>query len=126
MVNISKKIINELEQIQKRCSVRTITTEEIENVLNEYFSRLKISKKSMIGSVVYDCDLNARYFASSYKYTPESTHFSAEYKSNGWVVTSVWRGQTNRYSSKLCVKLSEQAKQAIIDRYSKVSYLYSL
>lgn len=113
----NKNMIKKLEEVQKRCSCRTITVEEVQNKLNEYFNELGISKKNMIGTIIKDCDLNAQSFPSAYKYTPESTHISAEYKSKGWVITDIWRGKTNAPSKVIISELSTTAKEALIEKY---------
>ncbi|MBO7043556.1 hypothetical protein J6W34_03305 [bacterium] len=114
-----KKINTEelLNKVQKKCSTRTITLEEISKTLNDYTESLSISKKSLIGTEIVDCDLNAQNFPNAYRFTPESTHFSAIYKSTGWVITDIWRSRTNAPTKKLIAKLSETAKESLIARF---------
>lgn len=118
-------MIKNLEEVfnkaQNKCSARTITLEEAVTALNEYTDLLQISKKSLIGSEIIDCDLNAQNFPSAYKFCPESTHFSAIFKSTGWKITNVWRTRTNCPSKKMICKLSETAKQALINRFETMS-----
>lgn len=113
-LNVAEK----LESLQKRCSVRIISEESIKQILQEYTEKLGISKKALLGSEVVDCDINAQNFPNAYRYTPESTHFSAIYKTTGWVVTNIWRDRCNTANNRLYCRLSETAKEAIIKNLS--------
>lgn len=116
-MKISKKLEQKLNEIQKKCSARTIDIEQIDRFLTDYENMIGIAKKNMIGTVIEDCDINAQAFPSAYKWTPESTHFSAEYKNGGWTVTNIWRGRVSAPNRSIRAKLSESAKKALITKF---------
>lgn len=118
MVRINEEFLNKK---QACCTARTITFAEAHEALKAYTEKLGISKKALIGSEITDCDLNAQSFPSAYKYCPDSTHFSAIYKTTGWVITNFWRDRTNAPSKKIVAKLSDSAKQALIDRFETIA-----
>ena len=114
-----KPIEAELEAVQKRCNVRLITAEEIMDTLVEIHDLLGISKKAQNG-VEIDVDLNAKTFPNAYKYIPQSTHFSAVYKSGSWRITDIYRDVTRGPKSRIIVTHTEDSKRAIIDRLTRI------
>ena len=104
-----------LAAVQSRATARTITTADMVDALDTVEKRLGISKKALEGCRV-DIDVNAQTFPRAYKYTAESTQFSAVYMRGGWRVTSVSREKCNGPSRRYEVRLTDTAKTAIIDR----------
>lgn len=104
-----------LAAVQSRATARTITPAGMVNALAAVEKRLGISKKALEGCRV-DVDINAQTFPRAYKYTAESTHFSAVYMRGGWRVTYVGRNKCKGPSRRYVVDLTDAAKAAIIDR----------
>lgn len=111
------KLTEELDNVQKRCSARTITAREIFDELVSIENKLGIAKCHMNGIRV-TVDLNARSFPNAYKYIPESTHFNAELRSGKWRITDIRRAQTLRPTVGHNIELTEEAKEAIIKSLS--------
>jgi len=93
-----------------RVSVRKIDAKDIANDLIEINEYLGISKKAMKGTSVH-VDHNAQSFPGSYKGTPESTQFDAEF-TTGWFITAIGRDTCIRRKYQL--KMSESAKEAYL------------
>ena len=105
-----------LEEIQKKCKVRTINMMDVCKALTEINEKLSIQKKAMNG-ITACIDVNSQAFPRAYKYTPESTHFKAEYKKGQWIITDIYRDICRPNNSTMC--LTEDAKQAVLDRLTK-------
>ena len=85
-IKFEKKLEKELNELQKRCTTRTITMQIIQKELDliEEAFLYQHTKKEMEGlSIRYD--FNAQEFPSAYKYTPESTILNASYNKSGWI-----------------------------------------
>lgn len=104
-----------LEAVQSRATARTITPADMANALDAVEKRLGISKKALEGCRV-DVDVNAQTFPRAYKYTAESTQFSAVYMRGGWRVTYIGRDKCKSPSRRYVVDITDTAKAAIIDR----------
>lgn len=104
-----------LAAVQSRATARTITPADMVNTLDAVEKRLGISKKALEGCRV-DVDVNAQTFPRAYKYTAESTQFSAVYMHGGWRVTYISRDKCKNPSRRYVVDLTDAAKAAIIDR----------
>jgi hypothetical protein len=131
MKNMKKKIIRinaenleeltaELEKVQHRARVRTITAAEVVKACEKYEKRLGITKKAMQG-IKITVDINAEDFPNAYKYAPESTVFTAEYARDGWRLVSVQRDYCHRWSNAINANLTEAAKAAIISKFETLS-----
>lgn len=107
-----------LEEAQKRCTARTIDAKTVCRSLKEVEQRLDLPKRALEGISV-TVDANAQDFPKAYKYTPESTVFSAVYKSGSWKITEVTRAKTARLSQGTRVTLTEEAKADVIARALK-------
>ena len=113
----TERLTAALNEVQGRCTARTITVEDICTMCGNVFDHIGITKKAMDG-VSFSADYNAQDFPSAYKYIPQSTHISAEYKRGEWRVTNIERWNTRRYSQRYHVYLTDVAKQAIIDKHA--------
>lgn len=103
-----------LDNVQKRCTARTISAGDILGTLASVEARLDVPKKYLAG-VTIDADIHAQAFPSAYKYTPESTVFHAEYKAGSWRVTYIARDCCRR-SPAVILTLPEETKNAVIKR----------
>lgn len=116
LANELEPLQNELDNLQARCSARKISAHDILETLYLYDRKLGISAKAKEGIQV-SVDFNAQDFPSAYKYTPESTHFSAVYKSGSWRVLCVRRDITRRRSQQIDATLTAAAKEALVAKY---------
>lgn len=110
-----EKLQAALDEVQKRCSARTIKAQDIVDVLNE----IKVPKKHLDGTKVY-WD-GAEKFPNAYKYRPESTHWWAENVKGRWYVLGIDRGTCpNRSSRRGEITFSEAAKAWILEQASAI------
>lgn len=118
--NYREKLAAAIKEAEGRATARTITADNITEALQHVGTRLGISKAAMDGiTVTIDC--NANDFPSSYKYTPQSTIFSAAYKRGSWRVTDIYRGKTHRFNNACFVQMTDACRNAILDRFSHIS-----
>ena len=83
-----------IEAAEGRATARTITPDDIAEALERITERVLLlsTRKDAIGTKI-EADPHAQTFPHAYKYTPESTHFTAELKSSGWTVTGIFRAR---------------------------------
>lgn len=130
-INMDKKIIiddkhraqiaAELDTVQARAKVRTITVDEIYSTCAEIERKLSIPKKHLIGCR-FRCDLNSQDYPNAYRQIPEATIFRVEYKNNKWYLTDVCRTQQpkNGGSDKqIRAALTDAARAAIVKRFEQ-------
>ena len=119
-INIANtnKLQKAIEDAQGRATARTITVDTILRILGN-IDKLGIPRKRLNGTTVdYD---GAEKFPSSYKWVPESTHFSAEFKNGKWFVTHIWRGGCpNLKTSRGFIAFSDEAKKWLLEDLSKI------
>lgn len=113
---VVESLKNAIKEAEGRASARTITAEEILSTLIRIEDDLHISKKAMDG-IRMIADINSQSFPRAYKYTPESTHFSAEYKNGSWRLTDIYRAECKN-SFHIHIDHTEESKKAIIERLS--------
>ncbi len=113
------RIQQELDVIQKRARERTITPTDIIQACNRIERELGVTKKALVGTVAM-VDPNAWDFPKAYKWTPESTSFRMERTTSGWKLTDIYRDACARWKDKYDVRLTEAAKQEILERYSRL------
>lgn len=109
------KLEKAIQDAQKRAHVRTIEYYNIVNACNVVEKHLSIPKTRM-NNISFWCDPNAETFKGSYKGIPESTIFECAYHNGNWYLVDIKRGQTFAKTIKYRVSLTEEAKQAILDR----------
>ena len=112
------KIQKALDAVQGRCKERTITVDDIIYSVKDVEDNLKIAKKAMIGIKVVP-DQCCQNFPNAYKYTPYSTQYGMEYTSSGWFLTLVDRKPTKRSGNQYNLTLTEDAKKALVERFTK-------
>lgn len=110
------KLAAELDRVQSRARVRTVSVEDVGKALEKIAARFRISKTAMEG-VRVTVDLNAQKFPNAYNGIPESTFFAAVYSKRAWRVTEVWRGRTAMPKHMVGVVLTEAAVSALTDGY---------
>lgn len=112
------EIETELDAVQKRAKVRMLSVADILAILvtlDEKFSIPKYAKKG----IIVDVDRYAEKFASAYKYTPESTQFTATHNGKEWIITDIRRDSVKQHQNRFDVKLTDLAKEKIIEQYEK-------
>lgn len=114
------KVLNdELDEVQKRCTARIITAEQICSILQSYTNDLRIPKGAMEG-IEIEVNPCAQSFPRAYKFTPESTQFTAVYKRGSWRITDIRRDTCRTW--KIHAKLTDAAKEAIVTRFEREWY----
>ena len=114
------KIEKALDEVQKRCTVRTIDYYDIVDELkdvNRQFSKL-CTKKAFENTEAL-IDVNGQIFPNSYKFSPYSTQFRAVYLKSKWRLTYIGRDFCKTYNQRWHISLSEPAKECILNEYSK-------
>ena len=107
-----------LEEVQARCKVRILNVNDIEEIISNVTSKLNIPKNALIGTkILYS---GAEIFPSSYRYRPESTHFTAEFNGRNWVIIGISRGTCPDRYSNVTIMLSDSAKQAIVNKFNYI------
>lgn len=110
-----EKLQTALDEVQARCTARTVTANNIAYILHEI--DMSIPKTRLNGTKVH-WD-GAEKFPHAYKHTPESTHWWAENVNGRWYVTDIRRAACpNRVSRKGTIEYSEAAKAYIIEQNS--------
>ena len=109
------KIKQAIKVAEGRATARTICASDIFTAVQYIEQYLDIPKKLLLG-VKAQVDYNAQNFPNAYKYIPESTHFELERVASGWAVTAIYRGRCGGPKSTYHLKLTEEAKAAIIQR----------
>ena len=112
------KIQVALDEVQGKSRERTITVDDIICSVKDIEDELRIPKKHMIGVKVVS-DQCCQNFPNAYKYTPYSTQFGMERTASGWFLTWVERKPTKRGGNQYNLTLTEDAKKALVDRFTK-------
>lgn len=106
-----------LRDANKYARERKITYEDItrtiEKIEKRYIETLRVSKKSLNGSVFY-IDVHAQSFASSYKGVPMSSQFSLLYKDGEFRVVETWRGVCKAPRFRYSARLTDKAKEDLV------------
>ena len=107
-------LINTINEVEKRCFVRTINAELICETIKGIENRLHNLSKKALNGTSFGYDVNAQDFPRAYKYRPESTQFSAKHNGKEWVITDIWRGLCNK--KKCDITLSDTASEALFEK----------
>ena len=118
-----QKLEAALEEVQGRCTVRTISVDSIFRSCKKLDDYLDITKKSKNGVTVC-VDLMAQDFPNAYtnRHTPKSTQFYLRYYGGSWRVTKIERDRTKAAGHEYTITLTEEAKQAVLDAVSKMRF----
>lgn len=116
----SKSAVEQMiETAEGRARERKITFDGITDILGEIEAYiLQFSTKTDAYGTNVTVDINSQRFPRAYKYTPESTHFKAEFKKNGWKITDVYRAKCGTHLYEL--ELTDATKAHMIDFVSTV------
>ena len=114
------KIEKALDEVQKRCTTRTIDYYDIVNELkavNEQFSKV-CTKKAFENTEVL-IDVNGQNFPNSYKFSAKSTQFRTVYFKGKWRLMYIGRDFCKSYAQRWHITLSDTAKECVLQAYSK-------
>ena len=114
----TEKLEGALKEAQGKATARTIDVDRILGVLKYVEKRLGIGKAALKGTKVHFT--GAEKFAKAYRFTPESTHFEAEYNGKTWFVTSITRDTCPQRQDAIEVTLSDTAKDAVLKSLSRM------
>lgn len=103
-----EKLAAAVDAAQSKAKMRTVTAADIVRTLGN----IRIPKSRLSGTKVY-WD-GGEHFPNAYKWTPESTHWTAENVNGTWYVTDISRGRCPNRNSKGRIEFSEAAKEWII------------
>ena len=112
----AEPISAEIRAAEGRASERTLTVREIIDAVERIETKLSIPKKHLVG-VKASVDVNAQTFPKAYKYTPMSTIFEVEYRSSGWFLTNIRRGECRK--QRFCLTLTPESEKAIVEQYRR-------
>lgn len=114
------KIEKALNEVQKRCTTRTIDYFDIVHELKAVSNQLCfVCTKKGLENTSVSIDVNGQNFPNSYKYSAKSTQFGAIYSKGKWRLVYLGRDYCRSYAQRWNIFLSETAKQNILDSYSK-------
>lgn len=111
-------IETKLNEVQSRAKARTLSLFGIELALSHVESNLDIPKCKLDGVTVHYT--GAEHFPGAYKGIPESTHFRAIHNGKRWEITEIYRSICPNNTGRILITLTEQAKQAVLDRVTKI------
>lgn len=106
-----------LDDVQRRCKVRTIDADDILMAVNDLNLKFCDVPKSRIIGVKAEVDPNAQTYARAYKYIPESTKFTLEMCPTGWFCTEIKRAWTGGSVKQYHLTLPEETCEAIINSF---------
>lgn len=111
-------LANELKEVQKGCTARTIDIDDIKNIIKEIEKNLymrRLPKSTWDGLVVY-CNPYQDQFAKAYKYIPNGTFFNVTYYGGCWRILSIDRGIcSGSPNRKLEYRFTDEQKQKMLD-----------
>ena len=112
------KLEDTLKEIQKGCTVRTLSIDDIKNIIKEIEKHLymrRLPKSSRDGLIVY-CNPYKEQFANAYKHTPSGTIFNLAYYNNCWRILSIDRGIcSGSPNRRLEYIFTDEQKQKMLD-----------
>ena len=103
-----------LDAVQQRTRTRTISVDNLFEMIITIDYKLDIAETMMIG-IIADVDYNAQQFANAYKYVPKSTHVTIAKVASGWALTNVRRDICRGPGSKYILTLTDEAKTALVE-----------
>ena len=107
-----------------RATARTITAQDIIDTIDKVQNHLEFLsgiKKDMVGTI-FTADINQQRFPRAYKYTPESTHFSAYLARDGWRVSEISREacRNRAAGTGISIRLTEATKAKLQYKLSEI------
>ena len=112
-----------IKEAEGRATMRTIQAKAILSVLMDIDDRFAFASKKSREGLTINVDYHAHDFPNAYKYRPESTHFTAEYKNGSWRITGIFRDWCRRSGNEYLITMPDQLKEALIAHYSTAYYL---
>ena len=114
------KIEKALDEVQKRCTTRTIDYYDIVNELKYVDNQFsKVCTKKAFENTEVLIDVNGQNFPNSYKFSAKSTQFRAVYFKSKWRLVYLDRDFCKTYSQRWNITLSNSAKECILHEYSR-------
>lgn len=110
-----ERIEKAIAEAQGRAKERTINFYNILSAPLLIKEEYGISLKALEGCR-FECDPNAQDFPNAYKYKAMSTHFYIEVSKGSFKLTAVEREECNRSGHQVTATLTEEAKDAIIEK----------
>lgn len=118
-----ERIEAELEEVQKRCTVRTITFSDIVSACEALEKKYPVAKKYLEGVSYFELDVNEQNFPSAYKYTPESTYINVVMRGGKWRLVKVYRYKTAREGHGItAIGMSDKLKRLIINSFLNMGF----
>lgn len=113
---LNDTIVPDLDPVQKRCTARTITSYKMIEYIYNMNSNMRISKKALSGTTA-TIDIHAQKFSNAYKYIPESTQFTLEYKNGKTYITNIFRDMCHNTVNQECIiQYTDLAKNEILEK----------
>lgn len=113
---LNDTIVPILDPVQKRCTARTITSYKMIEYIYNLNNNMRISKKALSGTTAA-IDIHAQKFSSAYKYIPESTQFTIEYKNGKTYITNIFRDMCHNTVNQECIiQYTDLAKNEILEK----------
>ena len=100
-----------------RAKERRIDARMVCEAIEQIEDRLSLPKKCMEG-IIAEVDMNAQDFPSAYKWKAQSTRLRMEYRKGSWRILSIYRADCRREKARYMLALTEDARQAILDRHT--------
>lgn len=111
------KIIQMIDEIQSRATVRTITMHDVRIAIKTIEKRYQVPKNSMEG-LSFRVDRNAQDFPKAYKYRPESTQFTLVYRNRHWHIEEISRDYTRAFGHEYrCITMPDAVKDALLSNF---------
>lgn len=97
------KVNKVLALVEERASARTVTAEDIDELVTIIEKKLsQLLRKYDWSGLVFTCDYHADTFPACYNGTPYSTKVVIRAGVNGWVLLRAWRGPANGVTQRIC------------------------
>ena len=118
----AEKLNAAIQEAERKARTRTITAENIKDMLELVDDRLKLvsTKTDAVGTLVFG-DPNAQHFPSAYHGIPESTHFVAELTRTGWKVVSIDRGICRSPSARCRIQYTHKTMAKMQEKLSYIA-----
>lgn len=116
----SERIQKQLDEFQTRYRERTINSEDILEMITKLDDYFYFVAKSRLDGVKANLCFYPTIRVNAYKYSMDATWANVEYKNNSWRLVGLERADVNGKKRNAYLKLTEDAKQAIIESYEAI------
>lgn len=117
------KINAELNEVQKKAKVRTISALAIMAACKDLDRLFGNIPKKYRNGITSEVDPHAKTFPGAYRGIPESTQFKLTYKNGTWRLTDVCRKRCQTDNFRYINHLPEETQKAIVDSYSSMAWI---